>query len=67
MEIDFLFSKYSQQKVFLDGLSAQSSDNFDTILAGYQQFAETYTNIHQEHRIDLMFQSLFLRLDDKKV
>ncbi|CAF4551796.1 unnamed protein product [Rotaria sp. Silwood1] len=51
---------------FLNGLKNQSSKNFDSIINIYRHCAQTYSNIVQEHELNLLLQHLFNRLDDKQ-
>jgi hypothetical protein len=48
-------------------LNNQSSEHFDSIINIYRLCAQTYTNIAQEHELDLLLQRVFNQLDDKQV
>jgi hypothetical protein len=48
-------------------LNNQSSEHFDKIINIYRLCAQTYTNIAQEHELDILLQRVFNQLDDKQV
>ncbi|CAF3746132.1 unnamed protein product [Rotaria sordida] len=51
---------------FLNSLKNQSLENFDSIINTYRHYAQTYSNIVQEHELNLLLQRLFNKLDDKQ-
>ncbi|CAF0966176.1 unnamed protein product [Adineta ricciae] len=51
---------------FFNGLKNQSANNFDSIIEIYRRCAQTYSNIVQEHELDLLLQRVFNQLDDKQ-
>ncbi|UJR33360.1 hypothetical protein I4U23_020808 [Adineta vaga] len=51
---------------FFNGLKDQSANNFDSIIEIYRRCAQTYSNIVQEHELDLLLQRVFVQLDDRQ-
>ncbi|CAF0960589.1 unnamed protein product [Adineta steineri] len=51
---------------FFNGLNNESGKNFDSIINVYRRCAQTYSNIVQEHELDLLLQRVFNQLDEKQ-